>query len=200
MSDAARIAVCLACVVGALLLSSCASRGTVVLLPEQDGHPTSVAVKQGGQEVLLDKPYAAVKSLPLGPRPYVSSADEVQAQFAPALAALPARPERFLLYFVEGKDEFTDESRRVVDSVFDAIAKRPVPDVVVVGHTDTSGSDAVNDALGQRRADVVRQALIARGIAPENIQAISRGKRELLIATPDETAEPRNRRVEIIVR
>jgi outer membrane protein OmpA-like peptidoglycan-associated protein len=200
MSDMAHALLRAACVVGALVLSSCAIRGTVVLLPEKDGRPTAVAVTQGGEEVLLDKPYAAAKSLPLGPRPYQSSADEVQAQFAAALAAQPARPERFTLYFVEGKDAFTDESRQVVDTIFDVIAKRPVPDVVVVGHTDTKGSDEVNDALGKRRADSVREALIARGIAPENVQAISRGKRELLIPTPDETTEPRNRRVEIIVR
>jgi outer membrane protein OmpA-like peptidoglycan-associated protein len=200
MSDLAQGLRRAACVVLALLVASCAVRGTVVLLPEKDGHPTALAITQGSEEVVLDKPYAAAKALALGPRPYQSNAAEVQAQFAAALDAQPMRPEQFILYFVENRDELTDESKQVVAAIFDAIARRPVPDVLVVGHTDSVGSDQVNDALGKQRADVVREALIRRGIAAQNVQAISRGKRELLMLTPDGTAEPRNRRVQIIVR
>jgi outer membrane protein OmpA-like peptidoglycan-associated protein len=80
------------------------------------------------------------------------------------------------------------------------IAKHPVPDIVVVGHTDSVGSHAVNDALALRRAETVRGMLVAQGIAPASIVAVGRGKRELLVATPDNVAESRNRRVEIIVR
>jgi outer membrane protein OmpA-like peptidoglycan-associated protein len=47
----------------------------------------------------------------------------------------------FTLYFVEGKDELADESRQIVTAVYAEIAKRPVPDVLVVGHTDAVGSD-----------------------------------------------------------
>ena len=57
-----------------------------------------------------------------------------------------------------------------------------------------------NDALALRRAETVRAMLIARGVAPENIVAVGRGKRELLVPTADGVAEPRNRRVEIVVR
>src|SRR5574337_156484 len=49
------------------------------------------------------------------------------------------RAASFTLYFVEGRDEFTDESKQVVDRVLAEIAKRPVPDVLVVGHTDAVG-------------------------------------------------------------
>jgi len=181
------------------LLGACAG-GTVVLLPHEGGQPASVAVKQGDKEVVLDQPYAAAKTTPLGPRAYQSSAQEVTAQFGPALAAQPSRPESFTLYFVQGTDEFSDESKREVDVILSEIAKRPVPDVLVVGHTDAVGSDSFNDALGLQRAETVRAALIRRGIPAADIRAVSRGKRELAIATPDGVAEPRNRRVEIIVR
>ena len=125
---------------------------------------------------------------------------EVQAQFGAALAARPLPPAQFTLYFVEGKDEFTDESKRVIDGVFAEIAKRPVPDVLVIGHTDKVGSDAVNDLLSRQRAEVVRTALLARGIAADNVVAIGRGKREPIVPTADGVAEARNRRVEILVR
>jgi len=71
---------------------------------------------------------------------------------------------------------------------------------MVVGHTDTVGSESANDALSRQRAEVVRKGLIARGIAPEDVVAIGRGKRNLLVPTADGVAEPRNRRVEILVR
>jgi outer membrane protein OmpA-like peptidoglycan-associated protein len=181
-------------------LGGCASSGNVVLLPQKDGRPTAVTVKQGDKEAVLDQPYAAAKMTPLGPRSFQATPQEVEAQFGAALAAQPARAQSFTLYFIEGKDEFTDESKQVVYQLLSEIAKRPVPDVLVVGHTDTVGSDQVNDALGQQRADTVRSALMRLGIPADDIHAISRGKRSLSVPTADGVAEPRNRRVEIIVR
>ncbi len=71
---------------------------------------------------------------------------------------------------------------------------------MVIGHTDTVGTMSYNDQLSLARAERMREMLIELGIAPERIQARGRGKRELLIATPDDVREPRNRRVEINVR
>ncbi len=187
-------------VVSCALVAGCASSGTIVLLPEKDGHATSVVVKEEDKELVLDQPYAAAKVMPLRPRAYRSSPQEVEAQFGAALAAQPARAAAFTLYFVQGSDELTDESKQDVDRILAEIARRPVPDVLVVGHTDAVGNDASNDALGQQRADSMRAALIGRGIAPENVRAISRGKRALAVPTADGVAEPRNRRVEILVR
>jgi outer membrane protein OmpA-like peptidoglycan-associated protein len=75
-----------------------------------------------------------------------------------------------------------------------------VPDVQVIGHTDTAGSNAVNDPLSQQRAEVVRRGLVARGIPADRVTATGRGERELAVPTADGVAEPRNRRVEILVR
>ena len=97
-------------------LIGCASRGTVVLLPEKDGKPTAVVVKQGDKEAVLDKPYAAVHETALGPRPYAATPEEVQTKFGAALASQPQRAASFTLYFVEGKDEFTEDSKRIVEA------------------------------------------------------------------------------------
>jgi len=70
----------------------------------------------------------------------------------------------------------------------------------VAGHTDAVGTDQYNDALSLRRAERVSALLVARGIPSDRITAVGRGKRELLVPTPDGVAEPRNRRVEITVR
>jgi outer membrane protein OmpA-like peptidoglycan-associated protein len=185
----------------AALLGSCAApQGTVVLLPDKYGNDTAVLVNQSGKELLLDQPYAAASLTRSGPQKSISSAEQVQAQFGAALAARPLPAAQFTLYFVEGKDEFTDASKRDFDGVFAEIARRAVPDVLVMGHTDKVGTDAFNDALSRQRAEVVRKALVARGIAAENIVVVGRGKREPVVATADGVAEARNRRVDILVR
>jgi outer membrane protein OmpA-like peptidoglycan-associated protein len=182
-------------------LAACATKqGSVVLLPERDGKATAVVVAQGGATVPLSQPYAAANLTSGGPKAYQSSAQEVQSYFGAALAAQPLPPTQFTLYFVEGKDEFTAESKAIIDRVFTEIAKRPVPDVVVIGHTDKVGSDAVNDPLSRQRAEVVRTALVARGIAVDKVVAVGRGKREPVVQTAEGVAEARNRRVEIQVR
>ena len=201
MSDRVRGVACkFATLLAILLLCGCATKASVVLLPEADGKPTAISVRHGNSEVVLDQPYASADVKTIGVRRAQSSADDVQQRFGAALAAQPARPQTFVLYFVEGKEEFTEESKQLVATVLTEVARRPVPDVLVVGHTDAVGSDQFNDALGLRRAEFVRTALIDAGVPASDVQAISRGKRALAIQTPDGRAEPRNRRVEIIVR
>ena len=185
----------------AVLVAACAGpKETVVLLPSPSGQDTAVTVTQGSRQVVLAQPYAGARLSRGSADAFPSNAQEVQVRYGSALAARPLPPAQFTLFFVEGKDEFTDESKQIVDSVFAEIAKRPIPDVIVIGHTDSVGSDAANDALSRQRADVVRAAFAARGLAADKVVTIGRGKRELAVPTGDGVAEPRNRRVEIQVR
>jgi OOP family OmpA-OmpF porin len=185
---------------GAMLLASCATRTTVVLLPEKDGGATSIVVRDGHRQVVLDRPYAAADLTLADPWLYNSDPQDVQSRFGATLAAQPSRPAEFTLYFIEGSDELTFDSKQLLERVSAEIAQRPVPDVVVVGHTDSVGSASFNDALARQRADSVRAALIQRGVPAESVVAAGRGKREPLVPTPDGVAEPRNRRVEVLVR
>jgi outer membrane protein OmpA-like peptidoglycan-associated protein len=87
-----------------------------------------------------------------------------------------------------------------MEKVFAELKRRPAPDIVVIGHTDTVGNLGYNDKLSLARAERMRELMIGLGIPPGRIQAAGRGKRELLVQTEDNTSEPRNRRVEISVR
>src|SRR6516164_212582 len=120
-----RVGAIVAALALAVGLAGCYNTGTVILLPEKDGHNAAVEVKQGDQSYVLDKPYAAVKQWPAGGLPYTSDQNEVDARFGAALAAQPMRPESFTLYFVEGQDEFTAESKQVFETVFVEISKYP---------------------------------------------------------------------------
>ena len=191
---------CWAVVAAALVAGCAAPKETIVLLPNPAGRETAVTVTQGERQVVLAQPYAGARLSRGGAEAFASNAQEVQVRYGAALAAQPLPPAQFTLFFIEGKDEFTDDSKRIVDSVFAEIAKRPVADVIVIGHTDTVGTDAANDLLSRQRADVVRATFAARGLAADKVVAIGRGKRELAVPTGDGVAEPRNRRVEILVR
>jgi OmpA-OmpF porin, OOP family len=173
----------------------------VVLLPGKEGRAGAVVVQERGSEIVLDTAYASARTGAGGRlESGTATPDEVRAVFAAALAAEPPRPVTFILYFVEATDQFTPETQALMDQVVLAIATRPAPELTVAGHTDAVGTDPYNDALSLRRAERVRSLLLARGIPPASVVAVGRGKRELLVPTPDGVAEPRNRRVEITVR
>ncbi len=78
--------------------------------------------------------------------------------------------------------------------------QRPLPEVVVTGHTDTTGSSVSNFELGLKRAATVRGLLVDAGLVSSAIEVASHGEAVLLVSTPDNTYEPRNRRVDITIR
>jgi len=111
-------------------------------------------------------------------------------------------PEPFAakLYFLLDKTEFTPESQQESQEIYQEILSRNPIEVMISGHTDTKASNTYNDALSQRRAEKVKQDLIDTGIAADTISITSEGEYRLLVTTPDETIEVRNRRVEINLR
>ncbi|NKF22514.1 OmpA family protein [Solimonas marina] len=70
----------------------------------------------------------------------------------------------------------------------------------VVGHTDTTGSDEYNMRLSESRANAVATYLEGQGVPSQRVRTEGRGERELLVKTPDNTPEARNRRVDIVIK
>ncbi len=194
----------------ALLLAACAApkpRGTssqdvVVLLPDKEGKTGAIVVSAGGDERVLTEPGQAVTVAPgAAPgTPFVMTDEEVRGVAGPALEALPQPPARFVLYFRNDSTELVKESRDRVREVVRIIRQRGSPDVSVVGHTDTVGSDAYNDRLSLRRARAVAALLVAAGVDRSILDVTSHGKDNPLVATGDQVPEPRNRCVEVTVR
>ena len=85
----------------------------------------------------------------------MSEAD-VDRLFGAALAALPPAPRHFTLQFRFESDALTAESTALVPEILTAVKALAVPEVVVVGHTDTMGDRKANIALGLKRAISVR--------------------------------------------
>jgi outer membrane protein OmpA-like peptidoglycan-associated protein len=197
------IAVAVACGPRRVAAPSPGGPDLIVLLPDPDSGAVgraSVANQTG--TVDLDGERAATRVI-LGRAPApaaILDVGEVSGIFAEALSSLPMPPQFFVLYFRFESDELTDESRVLLPEVLLAVAAHAAPDVVVVGHTDTTGDPTSNVELGLNRANAVRNILVSVGLDASLIEVTSHGEADPLIRTADETLEPRNRRVEIAVR
>jgi outer membrane protein OmpA-like peptidoglycan-associated protein len=187
---------------GTLLLAACSTTKTlVVLLPEESGTGGAVTVGEGARAAVLDAPLTTAT---VDTRGNIEQAavtqEEVQRTFGEALAAQPPAPLSFTLYFASASTDIAPESQPTLDALFAEVAKRLAVEVQVTGHTDRVGTVENNDRLSLERAQAVRELLVQRGLKANFIRAVGRGEREPLLPTPDEQPEPRNRRVEVIVR
>jgi outer membrane protein OmpA-like peptidoglycan-associated protein/outer membrane protein W len=105
----------------------------------------------------------------------------------------------FVVYFEWDRSNLNQAALEVIDAAVTRARQCNVGGVVVVGHTDTSGSPAYNQGLSERRAGVVRDALVARGVAAGAITAQARGETDLARATRDGVREPLNRRTAVTI-
>jgi outer membrane protein OmpA-like peptidoglycan-associated protein len=175
----------------------------VVLLQDPDTRATgraSLFNPSGSADLEADRD-SAIATPSHRPGPVTRMSDqELQRVFGAVLAALPPAPVHFTLYFRFESNELTDQSRALVPEILNMVKKRAVPEVSVIGHTDTMGTSRANIDLGLNRATTVRNLLVSAGLDASTVEITSHGESNLLIPTPDETPEPRNRRVEISVR
>jgi outer membrane protein OmpA-like peptidoglycan-associated protein len=175
----------------------------IVLLPDPESGTTGRArVTSEFGFANLAAPRAATRVTgdgPPGPVSAMSGAD-VKRLFGAALAALPPAPRHFTLYFRFESDALTAASTALVPEILRTVKTLAVPEVVVVGHTDTMGDPRANLALGLKRAMTVHDILVEAGLATLTIEVTSHGEGDLLVKTANNTPLPRNRRVEITVR
>jgi outer membrane protein OmpA-like peptidoglycan-associated protein len=186
-----------------LVLAGCGARSMVVLIPDPDGNVGQLVVaNEGGQQVLNEKNQSVqMMDRTTAPGKLTKLSDEeIRSTFSDALAAQPLPPAKFILYFLQDSNELTDESKAVLPQIFQIIQKRGSTDIVISGHTDTVGAKEYNYKLGLERAQVTSEILVANGAVPASITVTSHGEGNPLIKTADEIAEPRNRRVEVVIK
>ncbi|MHA7872199.1 MAG: OmpA family protein, partial [Hyphococcus sp.] len=108
-------------------------------------------------------------------------------------------PVNFTVYFDYDKSNLTSQASALIQEAAARALENDIETVVVAGNTDTSGSSAYNQALSERRARVVRDALIANGVAADRIRMEAYGETNLAKPTPDGVREPLNRRTEVTI-
>jgi outer membrane protein OmpA-like peptidoglycan-associated protein len=100
--------------------------------------------------------------------------------------------------FDTNEDTLKPGADEIVSRLSQFLQKHPEVKVRIEGHTDSTGTDAYNESLSQRRADAVAMALEHRGIPQSQIQAVGRGKSAPVASNDTSAGRQQNRRVEII--
>ena len=195
----------------ALLLAGCASKDMVVVLPAADGHIGGVVVEACNKKVVLDTAYAEEFS---DCHAGTVTADGVDKGFHDVLAALPKTPVPFTFLFEHDSAEETPDIKKQFADVADVIFARLQPsEIVITGHTDTSGTPEYNDGLSLRRAELIKSLFSASDVQQRlrdrhvTITTAGRGYRDAIITkgvsckdTPEEKSCKAARNVEITVQ
>jgi len=178
------------------------STTTVVLVDNNKDHNAIVVQTEKGS-VVIDKPYHYVElTSPKAPPSDVKSIseNEVKKKFSSALKSLPLKPVSVLLYFKNNSNELTEESKAKLPQILKYIEDRMPCDITIIGHADTKGSEEYNIKISLKRAEAVKKWILSQNVDLHSLKVESYGESDLLVQTPDNVSEPKNRRVELLVR
>ena len=103
------------------------------------------------------------------------------------------------VYFAFDKSDITPESRQILEKQAAWMQKNANVTVTIEGHCDERGTREYNLALGERRANAVKNVLVALGVPANRISTISYGKERPAVVGSDETAWAQNRRDVMVV-
>lgn len=127
------------------------------------------------------------------PAPQQAQRDTTAPAGAPAVS--------ITVNFTSGSAVLNGKSAQSLDALGRALGSRELAAYVfrIEGHTDTVGDAAQNEQLSRRRAEAVRDYLVKRhGVPAARLNAVGLGESQLLVPTPDQVPEPRNRRVQVV--
>lgn len=191
------------CCISIGLLGSCSARESeFILLPDPDGNVGEISVSNAGSAITLSKAgYGIhVRGNRAPDKPHPVDEKKFQAIFGKVLDVEPEPPKIYILFFETRTTELRADSLALIPDILSDIRSGNSRDISVVGHTDRQGERETNIRLSLQRALKVRDVLIAAGVDAAIITTTSHGEGNPLIKTGDNVAEPRNRRVEVIIR
>ncbi len=91
------------------------------------------------------------------------------------------------------------EARSNLSNLAASLNRYPDSEVLIVGHTDSSGADAYNQTLSERRAGAAKDFLVAQGVTPNRVRSVGLGETEPKAANDTEAGMQENRRVEVAI-
>ncbi|PUE49207.1 hypothetical protein B9Z47_06875 [Limnohabitans sp. 2KL-1] len=101
--------------------------------------------------------------------------------------------------FATGRHDIQPRLMPILDQFAQGLNQQPSMEVRIVGHTDNTGSDAINNPLSVNRAQSARDYLVGRGVSVNRIAIDGRGEREPIADNSTEAGRARNRRIEIFL-
>lgn len=187
------------------ILSLFGCSGTmVVLVPDNYGKLGEVDVQTKGATLTLSKQNESTsvsdpKNAPQESE-IITDAD-LKSEFNDLIDHQLKSPERFSLDgFVSGSSDVSKYDD-VLIKIADLIKTKNTCSVIIIGNSDTVGTNEINSGIAKARANAVRNSLIQLGIKQECIPEVRfYGESDLAVLTDDNVDEPKNRRVEVEVR
>ncbi len=190
------------------LLASCAATGENT---GQDQTATGTQPDATAQPGVTAQPEQEVYSYPYGQAPSLDTYDTFDTSGGGVTAHAGGQPGQAvtgpsggmasadrIVYFSYDSTNIVPESRTIIENNARSLTKNPQIITQLEGHTDERGSREYNIALGERRANAVRQTMTAMGVSPQQIRVVSFGEERPAAAGHDERSYALNRRVEII--
>ncbi|MGB4343040.1 MAG: OmpA family protein [Moraxellaceae bacterium] len=101
--------------------------------------------------------------------------------------------------FATGKSDLRSGAMANFDRLAETLKKQPDRHITIEGHTDSVGSESLNLALSQQRADAVKDYLVSRGTPADNISTTGKGESSPLVSNDTTSGRQKNRRVEVII-
>jgi outer membrane protein OmpA-like peptidoglycan-associated protein len=103
------------------------------------------------------------------------------------------------LLFPYDSDMLTSAAQQNLATLAASLDKYPNTDIIIVGHTDSVGSDQYNLTLSERRANAAVNYLVSRGVARSRLRAAGRGESEPVASNDTDAGRQQNRRVEVAI-
>jgi outer membrane protein OmpA-like peptidoglycan-associated protein len=131
-----------------------------------------------------------------------AAADSLRLQLQSMTATSEARGQVMTLSgdaFASGQSKLKPEARANLQRVVEFVNRFPGKEVMIEGHTDSEGSDNLNQVLSQKRAEAVRDALVQDGVDAKRLTAVGLGEGRPIADNATRDGRARNRRVEIVV-
>lgn len=174
-----------AAVLASLLMAGCATRGGEQPdMPPVDDRAASAGADQG----LTAEEIGAEAAGAQGAESFIG--DELDDPASP----LSTR----VIYFGFDSNEVSSEDMAVLQAHGRYLSENPDQQIVIEGHTDERGSREYNLALGERRADAVKQVLVLSGASEAQIESVSFGEEKPAALGSNEEAWAENRRAELL--
>jgi outer membrane protein OmpA-like peptidoglycan-associated protein len=189
--------------IGMFVASVLHTPSTTIVLGDNAKDHNAIVVSTDAGKVVVDKPgeYVRLTSKDKAPSEIkVMSKKQINKKFKSAIQGTPLKPIKILLYFKSDTSELTELSREKLPQILKDIQDRMPCDVNIIGHTDTQGSLSYNANLSLERANFVKNWIQEKNVKLDNLKVETYGETDLLIPTPDNVSEPRNRRVELLIR
>jgi len=192
-----------------LFIIGCATpKSTVVLLNNKKSHNAIIVSNDRGC-LKLDKVREFVNlhdkdKAPRGAK--IMSKNELKRRFGKVLDTLPPKVPRFFLYFKPNTMDLAHASQKRIGEVITSILDNSPCNVDIIGHTDTVGLKKVNIETSLKQAhnvQVILKAKILNALQDKKyitLRTKGYGEEDLLIPTPNNYAEEKNRNVEVVIQ